>query len=137
MKKTVAGLLLACLPLFAAGCQMSYYHEESSVTISAESLEDTVPPYVFGEKGFYDTAADIEYLLLPDIRIVERGEQLFAIDGRTFYKVAGVGETFLIADGSGNVYKNAAIDWITPPGKPGWAEDYPALEWTGDTGNVD
>lgn len=138
MKKIAALIcLLACLPLYVAGCQVSYYHEESSVTLSVESLEDTVPPYVMGEKGFYDTAADAEYLLLPDVRAKERGEELFALDGRTFYKVAGVGETFLIADGSGNVYKNASIDWIRAPGESGWAEDYPSLEWTGGTGNAD
>ena len=115
---------------------MQYYHEESTATLSEESLEDTVPPYVVGEKGFYDTAADVEYLLLPDVRAKERGEELFAVDGRTFYRIAGVGETFLIADKSGNVYKNSSIDWIDPPGEPGWAESYPALEWTGDAGNA-
>ena len=138
MKKTIASLfLLACVPLLVVGCQVSYYHEESSVTLSVESLEDSVPPYVLGEKGFYDTGADVEYLLVPDIRAKERGEELFALDGRIFYQVAGVGETFLVADGSGNVYKNASIDWINPPGDSKWAEDYPSLEWTGDTGNAD
>lgn len=138
MKKMIVGLLLiACMPLLASGCRMPYYHEESSETLSVESIEDSVPPYVAGEKGFYDTAADVEYLLVPDIRARSRGEELFAFDGRTFYQVAGVGETFLIADGSGKVYKNAAIDWIDPPGEPGWAEAYPALEWIGDPGNAD
>lgn len=133
MKKTIVCLfLLACLSLLASGCRMSYYHEESSATLSVESLEDSVPPYVLGEKGFYDTVADAEYLLLPDVRANERGEELFALDGRTFYRVAGVGESFLIADGNGNVYKNASMDWIDPPGEPGWAEAYPALEWTGN-----
>lgn len=133
MKKIAACLLLiACLPLLISGCRMQYYHEESSATLSEESLEDSVPPYVMGEKGFYDTAADVEYLLLPDVRATSRGEELFAVDGRTFYQVKGVGETFLIADGNGNVYKNASIDWIDPPGEPGWAEAYPALEWLGN-----
>lgn len=137
MKKMLSWLLVAaCLPLLASGCRISYYHEESSATLSVESLEDSVPPYVMGEKGFYDTAADVEYLLVPDIRAAQRGEELFAADGRTFYQVAGVGESFLIADGNGNVYKNASMDWIRAPGEPGWAEDYPSLEWTGDPGNA-
>lgn len=138
MKKIVVSLLLsASLPLFAAGCQVSYYHEETSATLSVESLEDSVPPYVAGENGFYDTAADVEYLLLPDVRVKERGEELFTLDGRTFYKVAGVAESFLLADGSGNVYKNASINWLRAPGEAGWAEDYPSLEWTGEPGNAD
>ena len=132
MKRTIFCFLLVCLLLLASGCQMRYYHEESSVTLSVESLEDSVPPYVVGEKGFYDTAADAEYLLVPEIRVKERGEELFALDGRTFYRVAGVGETFLIADGDGKVYKNASIDWIHAPGESGWAEAYPALEWSGN-----
>lgn len=133
MKKLVACLLLiVCMASLAAGCRMQYYHEESSATLSVESIEDSVPPYVVGEKGFYDTAADVEYLLVSDIRAKSRGKELFAIDGRTFYQVAGVGETFLIADGSGNVYRNASIDWIDAPGEPGWAEAYPALEWLGN-----
>ena len=137
MKKGIAWLLLACFALFASGCQIPYYYEESSAVLSVESLEDSVPPYVLGEKGFYDTAADAEYLQVPEIRAKERGEELFALDGRTFYQVAGVGESFLIADGEGNVYKNASIEWIDPPGEPGWAEAYPALEWTGDPGHAD
>lgn len=136
MRKQAAYLLLlsgtlACL-LFASGCRMSYYHEESSETLIAESPEDSVPPYVVGENGFYDTAADVEYLLAPDIRATQRGEQLFVSDGRTFYQVAGVGESFLIADGDGRVYKNASIDWIDLPGESGWAEAYPSLEWLGN-----
>lgn len=137
MKKSIIGLLLLVCLLTASGCRVQYYHEESSEALSVESLEDSVPPYVVGEKGFYDTAADVEYVLLPDVRARSRGEEFFALDGRTFYQVAGVGETFLIADGSGNVYKNASIDWIDPPGTPAWAEAYPALEWAGDPGNAD
>lgn len=133
MKRTLGCFFLLALLLLTVGCQARYYHEESSATLSVESLEDTVPPYVFGENGFYDTGSDAEYLLVPDVRVKERGDELFTSDdGRTFYQVAGVSESFLIADGSGNLYKNALIDWIDPPGEPGWVNAYPALEWRGN-----
>lgn len=131
MKKTVCLTLalLALVTLLAAGCQMRYYHEESSSVPSAESLEDSVPPYVFGENGFYDTAEDAEYLLIPDLGAKTRGEEVFSFDGRTFYKVEGLHESYFLVDGNGNVYKNAALRWTVEPGGEGWEAAYPALEW--------
>lgn len=122
-------LLLALITLLFAGCEPRYYHETSSETLLEESLEDSVPPYVFGEKGFYDTVADAEYLLIADLRAKETGEEAFSAEGRTFYKVAGLHESYFLVDGNGNVYKNAALPWTVEPGKEGWEAAYPALEW--------
>lgn len=121
--------LLALVTLLAAGCEPRYYHETSSETLLEESLEDSVPPYVFGEKGFYDTAADAEYLLVADLRAKKIGEEVFSADGRTFYKVEGLHESYFLADGDGNVYKNASLPWTVEPGEDGWEAAYPALEW--------
>lgn len=133
MKKiSFCALLLALLTLFAAGCEARYYHETSSDTLTVESLEDSVPPYVFGENGFYDTAADAEYLRVPDIRAKERGEVFFSFDGRTFYKVSGLHESYFLMDADGTVYKNAYLPWSVEPGAEGWENAYPALEWSGD-----
>lgn len=130
MKRKTVCLLLALLALLP-GCQTKYYHETSSETLSVESLTDSVPPFVFGQTGFYDTSSDAEYLPVPEVEAKERGEEYFSDGERTLYRVEGLHESYFLMDEEGVVYKNAAMPWMIQPGEDGWADDYPALTYVG------
>ena len=134
MKK---GFLLVCLCLcllLLAGCNGSYYYvsDHSSVgDTSSKEVSDPVPPCVFGEKGFYDTANDAEYYLAEGIFAVEIGDVVFEGDGVTIHRIGGTQPeyaTYLLCDGEGRVYKNCDLPWTVAPGEEGFAEAYPALE---------
>ncbi len=130
MKRVTAFLFLALLALLP-GCQTRYYHETSPETLSVESVTDSVPPFVFGQNGFYDTVSDAEYLLVPEVEAKAQGEEYFSDGEKTLYRVEGLHESYFLMDGEGNVYKNAAMPWMIEPGEDGWEDDYPALTYVG------
>ena len=138
MKKTLY-ILLACalLATVFAGCEVSYYHEESSLTPSAVSVEDSVPPYVFGENGFYDSANDVEYLRATGVYALQKGDAYITDGSHTFYLIDGVHESYMLCDENGEVFKNRAMPWGAEPFSDGFAEAHPALttEETADGAN--
>lgn len=118
--------LAACVSLLG-GCTSLYYHETESEVWSEPSVVDTVPPVVFGENGFYDTAADAQFLCVPDVYAAEKGDVYLEADGRRIYRVAGMHESYFLCDEDGRAYKNSAMRWTVEPSASGWAEAYPAL----------
>lgn len=127
MKK---GLLFASVlaALLCAGCQNGvYYQSASSEETSYTSYTDSVPPYVFGENGFYDTVNDVEFYRCEGVYAGTVGEVYGSCDGRTVYTVEGVHESYLLCDEDGVIYKNADLPWTVEPGEEGFAEAYPAL----------
>ena len=127
MKKTLYVLLVCALLACTAGCEVSYYSEESSLTPSEASVEDSVPPYVFGENGFYDTVNDLEYLRETGVLAKEKGETYISNGEHTFYKIAGVHESYMLCDEKGRVYKNVAMPWAAEPFSADFSEKHPAL----------
>ncbi len=130
MKKTITALFLCLCILLLAGCNGKYYYvsEESSHETSSKEVSDPVPPYVFGEKGFYDTVGDVEFYLAEGLYAVEIGELLYEEDGRAVHLIVGAHESYLLCDGEGRVYKNADLPWTVEPGTEGFGEAYPALK---------
>ena len=132
--KKILYLLLACVLLVSfAGCEVSYYHEESSLTPSEASVEDSVPPYVFGEDGFYDTANDVEYLRAAGVFAVEKGDAYITDVAHTFYRIVGVHESYMLCDENGEVFKNSTMPWAAEPFSDDFAEKHPALTTEGAT----
>lgn len=127
MKKTLCILTVCLLLTCFAGCEVSYYHEESSLTPSTVSVEDSVPPYVFGEKGFYDTVADAEFLRADGVFAIEKGDVYISDGEHVFYMIVGVHESYMLCDENGAVYKNCAMPWAAEPFSDGFAEAHPAL----------
>ena len=126
--KRVFCIAAICLLLTAfAGCEVKYYHEESSLTPSAVSVEDSVPPYVFGEKGFYDTVGDAEFLRADGVFAIEKGDVYISDGEHVFYTIVGVHESYMLCDENGTVYKNRAMPWAAEPFTDGFAEAHPAL----------
>lgn len=127
MKKFFCLLTACLLSASLAGCEVSYYREESSLTPSAVSVEDSVPPYVFGENGFYDTVADAEFLRADGVFAVEKGDVYISDGEHVFYMIVGVHESYMLCDENGNVFKNRAMPWAAEPFTDGFAEAHPAL----------
>lgn len=119
----------ACLAVFAfAGCgEISYYHEESELSVTAVSAEDSVPAYVFGENGFYDTVNDAEFLRADGVFAKVKGEVYFTFEEHTVYKIEGAHESYLLCDENGSVFKNREMPWTVNPSDAGFADAYPAL----------
>ncbi len=106
------------------------------MTVSVVSVEDSVPPYVFGEKAFYDTVADAEFLRADGVFAKEKGDVYISDGEHTFYLIAGVHESYMLCDENGTVYKNRAMPWAAEPFTDGFADAHPALtteEATDDT----
>lgn len=127
MKKIVLTALL-CLAVFAlAGCEVSYYHEESSLVPTEDSAEDSVPAYVFGENGFYDSVNDVEFLRADGVFAKQKGDAYITFGEYTLYKIEGAHESYLLCDENGSVFKNRDLPWTVEPDAEGFAEAYPAL----------
>lgn len=131
--KKIALLLCLCSVLLA-GCSGKYYSisdGSSAADSSSAEISDPVPPYVFGEISFYDTVNDTEFYLAEGIYAKEVGELLFEGEGIAIHRIGGTHEdygAYLLCDGEGRVYKNAALPWTVEPGAEGFVEAYPALE---------
>lgn len=133
MKRVFFLILCLCLVLFT-GCNGKYYYvsdDSSAADTSSKEVSDPVPPYVLGEKGFYDTVNDAEYYLADGVYAREIGELLFEGEGTSLYRIGGTHEdyaSYLLCDGEGRVYKNCDLPWTVLPGEEGFDEAYPALE---------
>ncbi len=127
MKKLIC-FLLVCVTLVLAGCQNGYYYKDTStLEVTSTEVSDPVPPYVFGEKGFYDTVADAEFYPAEGIYAKEIGEEAFAYEEHTFYVIVGVHPTYMLCDADGQVYKNTDMPWIAEPDSEEFATAHPAL----------
>ena len=133
MKRIAAFLLIAvAVSVFAAcGDEIPYYHQESSRTEQPETVSDPVPAFVFGEKGFYDTENDIEYVVIEGLKPKQRGE-LFAtgtVAGKEkrFYEIENEHPTYFVCDDDGTVYKNTMMPMMSMPGQDDFEKQYPGL----------
>lgn len=128
--KKIALILCLCLVVLT-GCNGKYYSIADSSSVadtSSKEVSDPVPPYVFGEKGFYDTVGDVEFYLAEGIFAKEVGEALYEGEDGSVFLIVGAHESYLLCDGEGRVFKNAELPWTVNPGEEGFAEAYPALE---------
>lgn len=127
MKKLVC-FVLVCVTFLLAGCQNGYYYKDTStLEVTSTEISDPVPPYVFGEKGFYDTAADAEFYLADGVFAGQIGEEAFTFEEHTLYVIVDVHPSYMLCDKDGRVYKNVDMPWIAEPGSQEFAEKHPAL----------
>lgn len=127
MRKIVC-FLLVCVTFVLAGCQNGYYYKDTStLEVTSAEVSDPVPPYVFGEMGFYDTVNDAEFYLAEGIYAGRIGEEAFTFEERTFYVIVDVHPSYMLCDGEGRVYKNTDMPWLAEPDSDAFAEKHPAL----------
>ena len=129
MKKYALLLILCLCGAQLAGCNGAYYYvsDESSAESSSQAVSDPVPPYVFGENGFYDTENDVEFYLAPGLYAKEIGEALYSDGEHSVHIIVNAHESYLLCDGEGRVYKNADLPWTVEPGAEGFDQAYPGL----------
>ena len=137
-KRILLILLAACMLTAASACggRIPYYHQESSAVESSEEPSDTLPRFVFGENGLYDTVNDIEYVRLEGVSAKTVGEP-YASGQRNgqevvFYAVADQNPSYLLCDAEGNIYKNTVMPMLSMPGDSAFEEQYPGLRPSGE-----
>ena len=138
MRRTTAVLIafaILCAPVSmfcSCGGEIPYYHQESSRTETPAEISDPVPAFVIGENGMYDTANDIEYVLLEGVRPKQRGELVASGTAggkeKRFYEIENEHRTYFLCDEDGAVYKNTLMPMLSMPGDEEFEKQYPGLE---------